>query len=67
MGTGGVKTWAAKAFDIADSINRGWQAWDFEMGDGKNVPKLQQVSSGIFEVSWGGEVWIITIKPKETK
>jgi hypothetical protein len=64
MGTGGVKGWAKEASEIAERINNAFQVLDFELGNGKNVPKLRQVSAGEFVLNIFGKEWLIRISPK---
>jgi hypothetical protein len=64
MGTGGVKLWAKEAFEIAERINNAFQVLDFELGDGKNVPKFRQISAGKFALNIFGKEWLISISPK---
>lgn len=65
MGTGGVKTWVKQAAEIADKLNYAIRIMDFEIGNGKNVPQLQQISAGTFEFKVFDKIWLITINPKE--
>jgi hypothetical protein len=63
MGTGGVKPWAKEVSEIAERINSAFQALDFELGDGKNVPKLRQLSAGEFILNVAGKEWLVSIYP----
>jgi hypothetical protein len=65
MGTGGVKTWVKQAAEIADRLNRAIRIMDFEVGDGKDVPQLQQIADGKFEFKCFGKTWMIIINLKD--
>jgi hypothetical protein len=65
MGTGGVKAWVKQAAEVADRLNRAIRIMDFEVGDGKDVPQLQQTAAGKFEFKCFGKTWIVTINPKD--
>lgn len=65
MGTGGVKSWAQEANKIAEKINFAFQVFDYEFGDGKNVPKLMQISAGEFTFKCFGKDWLIRISLKD--
>jgi len=64
MGTGGANKWVVEVANIAEQINIGFAALDCEMGNGKNVPKLQQVAAGEFVLKMFGKEWCVSIREK---
>jgi hypothetical protein len=67
MGTGGVIPWAKEASNIAERINTAFQVLDCELGDGKNVPALRQISAGEFILTVADKEWLVSIYPNWVK
>jgi len=64
MGTGGRNLKKEAIFNIVEAINHGFQAVDFEFGNGENVPKIIN-NGGIYELKMYNKIWIINISEKQ--
>lgn len=52
------------ANSLMEYINFAFQAYDFETGNGENVPKLLPLGNQKFELKVGNETWIMTLEKK---
>lgn len=59
------KTSQQSANEIVELLQRSVHALDFELGDGKNVPKFICIGDKTYEFQALGQTWIMTLEPKE--
>lgn len=65
MGTGGKKNLEAmEANAVVERLQQAINIFDFELGDGVDVPKFISVGNNTFEFKIGGKTWTMILKLK---
>jgi len=59
------KTSQQLANEVVELLQRSINALDFELGNGKNVPKIVVVGDKTYEFKALGKTWTMTLEPKE--